>query len=968
MRNIIYSALGFIIIAIILFKTILTPHLITTAKTLTNMIVEQEIKTDCTCWSTVRVMEFHQAKMPLTYSAMVFKIESMKTLMWQIWQTASNDEAFEDNLKKILGPNYSAWTTTPDSSFSIFSTLDNIKLQQYHYHKLTEHYRYLLSIIYDASAMNVPVKRLKELSKHEIKKLAVISTHLTTQLLEDSQQFAIKKNRSKINDHDIKASYQKIKESLNLESQPLGTTPPSSLFRFWLNKLNKKIITNKIKTLKKVNQSIWNNNNHHPHEVLSKITNTKISDHEINLLIEKFIDEFMYLFFETPTIRIDSMRNSSFNAIKNSTAFNKEDSKNKIIRFINFSNKIAFSFPYILHENSDLNIYYMMQDELPHHLPLETDIFKSKALHQTTLKHYMLDAIRDSAIHWATIETALKKYRISIMDPFALEILAERISEYYGFIFNIMIEKNIRLFEVLKMNLSNIQFIQNEAEETPWKKPTILPPTSYFKEDFNDDLKLPAFEDSMDVKLKIFNAGISVVDINNDNQIDILTISNKQLLLYENNKGNFKKHMIIENINDHITSVIAIDRNFDNEKDLILLGHKGIYEYQKTPQKLTFKQTKMTELPYAFSICVGDLINDDHLEFFIGRVNNVSFNLAGNNALPNQLLNHHLQPIPSSFESTQWALACSIADIDLNGKNDLLTVNDISEDELFLQSMDGTFNNQATKWKVNDNGSGMNSSIVDLNNDGYWDHYITVIHMMNRQLTFQMPSSESLVNLNEKLLNTSTYLVGNQLYINKKDSFEKDNNQIIEPTINGWGWGAVFFDYNNNGFNDLYVTNGIPTDLYISNMEKNIFYLNIQNKLMHTRSTSAESFPQKSRAAIAADIDNDGKLDLIVKNTQNLKIFKNMSNNSNQWLKIKCIGKKENPHAIGATIMVETTTKKQYQLITGSTGFLSQAPYIKHFGLKNEPLKKIKITWPNKEETILTAPIASNQIITISQP
>lgn len=62
------------------------------------------------------------------------------------------------------------------------------------------------------------------------------------------------------------------------------------------------------------------------------------------------------------------------------------------------------------------------------------------------------------------------------------------------------------------------------------------------------------------------------------------------------------------------------------------------------------------------------------------------------------------------------------------------------------------------------------------------------------------------------------------------------------------------------------------------------------------------------------------------------------------------------------------TAKKQYQLITGRTGFLSQATYIKHVGLKNEPLKKNKITWPNKEETILTAPIASNQLITISQP
>tara|TARA_Y100001935_G_scaffold252429_1_gene256316 strand:- start:3860 stop:4267 length:408 start_codon:yes stop_codon:yes gene_type:complete len=117
------------------YKTLLTPHLILTAKTLNSMIHKQEIEKDCTCWSTVRMMEFHQARLPLTYFAMTLKIEAMKTLLWNIWQSASsNDASFSENLLHIIGQENAHWLNPITNQTDSMTLIEN---QQYHYHRLT---------------------------------------------------------------------------------------------------------------------------------------------------------------------------------------------------------------------------------------------------------------------------------------------------------------------------------------------------------------------------------------------------------------------------------------------------------------------------------------------------------------------------------------------------------------------------------------------------------------------------------------------------------------------------------------------------------------------------------------------------------------------------------------------------------------------------------------------------------------
>ena len=130
MKKLLSIIIGIALIAIICYKTILTPHLIGTANKLTKLIVKQEETADCTCWSTVRIMEFHQTEIPLSYHATALKIEVMKNVLWSVWQTSSTTADFDATLNKIFNKKQS-WLTSvnePTTPENLLEKLKNITI------------------------------------------------------------------------------------------------------------------------------------------------------------------------------------------------------------------------------------------------------------------------------------------------------------------------------------------------------------------------------------------------------------------------------------------------------------------------------------------------------------------------------------------------------------------------------------------------------------------------------------------------------------------------------------------------------------------------------------------------------------------------------------------------------------------------------------------------------------------------
>ena len=196
----------------------------------------------------------------------------------------------------------------------------------------------------------------------------------------------------------------------------------------------------------------------------------------------------------------------------------------------------------------------------------------------------------------------------------------------------------------------------------------------------------------------------------------------------------------------------------------------------------------------------------------------------------------------------------------------------------------------------------------------------------------------------------------------------KKTHEIFEPGLKGWGWGTSFFDYDNDQFDDIYITNGRLVLNDPKKQERNILMINKNNLFFYSNSTSEESKPMNSRGVSAVDLNNNGRMDLVVRNPKNAIIFQNIDKNTNNWIKIKLIGKQNNTFAIGSEITIKTNNKTQKKIILAETGYRTQEPYIKHFGIGKEKIKEISITWPDKKTTIIKKPKAMNKLLTIKYP
>ena len=180
----------------------------------------------------------------------------------------------------------------------------------------------------------------------------------------------------------------------------------------------------------------------------------------------------------------------------------------------------------------------------------------------------------------------------------------------------------------------------------------------------------------------------------------------------------------------------------------------------------------------------------------------------------------------AKVDDVGWCLAVASADIDMDGDLDLFLANDFGADVFYKNNGDGTFGDITEATGTGDRGSGMNAEFGDVNGDGKWDVYVTNIDMFSKNIKVIFPRDESTINVDDKLTKAFQYIAGNKLYVSTKDGgFRPEENLRMEPIDRGWGWDASFFDYENDGDDDLYVTNGWINGSYAGNQKKQM-YLN----------------------------------------------------------------------------------------------------------------------------------------------
>jgi hypothetical protein len=313
-----------------------------------------------------------------------------------------------------------------------------------------------------------------------------------------------------------------------------------------------------------------------------------------------------------------------------------------------------------------------------------------------------------------------------------------------------------------------------------------------------------------------------------------------------------------------------------------------------------------------------------------------------------------------------WALDIGHGDFNNDGLQDIYIACDYGTDHLFLNNGDGTFREvteKATGW---DTKKGMNVDVADYDNDGWLDIYVTNI--------------------------TDEYMKEcNMLWHNNGDGTFSDVSKETGTCETGWGWAAKFADFDNDGWQDLFVVDGLRSagpESYVplilpvittpglditdvnnwpsignrtwSGYQKKKLFHNLGNGSFKDIAAEAGVDNQLDGRGIGiGDFDNDGRLDIVQTNAdQPLLLYHNITEKTGNWIELKLIGTRSNRDAIGARIRVEAGGITQIREVDGGNGYAGESTRRVHFGLgKTTKIDRIEIRWPSGQTQQVVVPI-----------
>ena len=297
-------------------------------------------------------------------------------------------------------------------------------------------------------------------------------------------------------------------------------------------------------------------------------------------------------------------------------------------------------------------------------------------------------------------------------------------------------------------------------------------------------------------------------------------------------------------------------------------------------------------------------------------------------------------------------MGISIADFNQDGWQDIFVANDTERNFLFLNQGNGTFKEVGLQYGVayNDDGltvSAMGCDAKDYDNDGWVDIFYN------------------------NLIGQIWALFRNQH--GRSFHYVSTRAQIAQLSESMAGWSNGFIDYNNDGWKDLYSSNGDIDNLLPNARQHDTLFENIDGKtFVDVSQQMGEDFLRKGfqRGSAFADLNNDGFQDIVVTSlNERPRILINSADNGNHWLLLDLRGTVSARDAIGARVKVTTPSGRTlYNHVSISTGFMSSSDRRVHFGLGSETSAvSIEIHWPRGAVETLKN-VAADRIVRVDEP
>jgi hypothetical protein len=318
-------------------------------------------------------------------------------------------------------------------------------------------------------------------------------------------------------------------------------------------------------------------------------------------------------------------------------------------------------------------------------------------------------------------------------------------------------------------------------------------------------------------------------------------------------------------------------------------------------------------------------------------------------------------------------------------------------DALYRNNGDGTFTDVLEEAGLHaEEGRGMSIAVVDFNGDGKLDIYVTndasacyyFRNLGNGKFAEEGLARGIAFGEGGQGVSSMGPVVGDvdhdgrldvfvpairygSLHLNRGDFFEDKTDAMKLAVICGQytGWGAALFDYDKDGYLDLFQANG---DAHHEHIEEAMLVRNDgKGHFVDVAKQSGECFSRKcvSRGVAIGDFDNDGDMDILVNNLNDApRLLRNDGGNRNNWLTVIAKLPNGKSDAVGARVSVTAGGVTQFHHTAAAQGYLSQFDPRPHFGLgRARRAEQVEIRWMNGKKTVLKD-VPANQFLKVVQP
>ena len=307
------------------------------------------------------------------------------------------------------------------------------------------------------------------------------------------------------------------------------------------------------------------------------------------------------------------------------------------------------------------------------------------------------------------------------------------------------------------------------------------------------------------------------------------------------------------------------------------------------------------------------------------------------------------------YEPTSKSLGVAILDYNADGWPDILLANDTQPNKLYLNKRDGTFEEKGVSAGIafSEDGvarAGMGVDAADYDRSGRPSLIIT--NFANQMISLYH---------NE----------GNGLFVD-----EAPRSDVGRATLVTLGFGCFFFDYDNDGWPDIFVADG-HIENEIERVQKRVSYAEPPHlfrnlgagKFQEVTESMGSAFaaPKVARGAAYADIDNDGFLDVLVTTNGGRPYLFHSEGGGNHSLRVKLAGTKSNRDGIGSVVRVKSGKDEQWQMLRSGSSYLSQSELVLTFGLGTaSKADSVEVQWPSGQVDKLSN-ISAGQTVTIQE-